>query len=104
LALKARVLNRTGQYDKCRQAGAIALEYSLEHGFLDFVWRIEALRGETFAKLGEDKNAEDAYRRANATINSLSSSLSRDSSKRKFGFSKDDIALALLEFDILNKN
>ena len=104
LAFKARVLNRTGQHKRCDKAGAIALKYSLENGFLDFVWRIEALRGETYAKLGNDKKAEAAYRRASNTINSLSSALSSDLSKRRFGFSKDDITLALLDFDKKNKN
>ena len=100
LALKARVLNRTGQYDKCNTAGEIALEYSLQNGFLDFIWRIEALRGETFEQLGFSDKAEAAYRRSADTVNSLSSSLASDSSKRKFGFNKDDIALALIAYDI----
>jgi len=104
LALRARVLNRTGQYDKCNSAGEIALNYSLKNGFLDFVWRIEALRGETYEKLGDTKKAEAAYRRAADTINSLSSSLASDSSKRKFGFNKDDIALSLMAYDIKNRD
>ncbi|WP_321777212.1 CHAT domain-containing protein [Sulfurimonas sp.] len=100
LALKARVFNRTGQYDKCNEAGKIALNYSLKNGFLDFVWRIEMLRGETFEKLGRPNEAEAAYIRAANTVNSLSSSLASDSSKRKFGFNKDDIVLALIRYDI----
>lgn len=104
LALNARVLNRIGEYDKCSEAGAVALEYSLQNGFLDFVWRIEALRGETFEKLHQSDKAHAAYKRAAETINLLSSSLSSDSSKRKFGYSKDDITLALMRYDIQNKD
>jgi hypothetical protein len=99
LAFKARVYNRTGEHHKCEKAGEVALKYSLQNKFLDFVWRVEALRGETFAQLGDDKRAENSYRQAVATINSLSSAHSSDLSKRRFGFSKDDISLALLNID-----
>ncbi|MBL0707489.1 MAG: CHAT domain-containing protein, partial [Sulfurimonas sp.] len=104
LALKARVLNRTGQYKRCDDAGKTALEYSLKNGFLDFVWRIEMLRGETFEKLAMYEEAEASFIRASNTVNSLSSSLTSDSSKRRFGFNKDDIVLALIKYDIKNKD
>jgi len=104
LALKARVYNRIGQYEKANTLGKIALKYSLQNGFLDFVWRIQALRAETLAQLGHHQEAEQTYRQAVNTINSLSASLITDSAKRKFGFNKDDIALKLIKYDIEKQN
>ncbi len=104
LSLKAQVFNKTKQYDKCNTAGKIALEYSLKHGFLDFIWRIEAIRGDTFLKLGETNLGYLAYKRANDTINSLSNSLSKDSSKRTFGIGKEDITYNLIRLNIASNN
>lgn len=104
LALKARVYNKLEQHDKCYVEGNKALDYSVKNGFLDFVWRMEAIRGETFLHLGHQENAEKAYRRANDTVIALSGALSKDSAKRKFGIGKDDIVYNLLKFDIEKKN
>lgn len=104
LALKARVYNKLGQHDKCYVEGNKALDYSVKNGFLDFVWRMEAIRGETFLHLGHQENAKKAYRRANDTVIALSGALSKDSAKRKFGIGKDDIIYNLLKFDIEEKD
>lgn len=100
LALKARVYNKTGQHDKCYAEGKKALDYAVRHGFLDFVWRIEAIRADTFMHLGYKEDAKRAYRRANDTINTLTGALSSDSAKVRFGIGKDDITYNLIKFDI----
>lgn len=98
LALKARVYNKLGQYDMCKAASEKALEYSMQNRFLDFVWRIEAIRGDTFLKLGAMNEAKKAYKRANDTVNVLTSALGFESSKRRFGIGKDDISYNLIQF------
>lgn len=104
LALKARVYNKIGLHDKCYVEGKKALDFAVRNGFLDFVWRIEAIRADTFMHLGYKKDAQRAYRRANDTINTLTGALSKDSSKRRFGIGKDDITYNLIKFDIQENN
>jgi CHAT domain-containing protein len=104
LALKARVYNKIADHDRCYTAGNEALQYSLKYGFLDFVWRIEAIRAETFMQLGHKEMAKKAYRRANDTINILTGALSSDTAKTQFGIGKDDIVKNLIRFDIQEKN
>ena len=100
LALKARVYNKLGLHDKCYVEGQKALDYAIRHGFLDFAWRIEAIRADTMIHLGYKKDAKRAYRRANNTINTLTGALSTDSAKTRFGIGKDDITYNLIKFDI----
>ena len=104
LALKAQAFNKAKRYDKCNGAGKIALDYALKYDFLDFVWRIETLRGDTFLKLGQKDLAYLAYKRANDTINSLTGSLAKDNSKRAFGVGKDDITYNLIKLNIQNND
>lgn len=103
LAMRARALNVLGKYTDAYEAVNIALNYSLKYNFLDFIWRIEAIKAETLELLNLPDEAQKAYRKANDVINSLSNSLTSDSSKRKFGFNKDDITFSLLKYDKLDK-
>ena len=104
LALKARVYNKLGRHDMCYVEGKKALDYAVKNGFLDFVWRIEAIRADTFLQKGLKDEAKAAYRRANDTVLTLTGALSSDSAKRKFGIGKDDISYNLIKFDIEEKD
>lgn len=104
LALKARVYNKIGKHELCYTAGIEAIDYAIESGFLDFVWRIEVLRGETLLNLGRKDEAKQAYRRADETINVLTGALSSDSAKTRFGIGKDEITYNLIDFDIEDKD
>ncbi|MEA1955793.1 MAG: CHAT domain-containing tetratricopeptide repeat protein [Campylobacterota bacterium] len=104
LALKANVYYLKGNYAKAQEIMDLAIKYSAKKGFYDFLWRIETIRGKTLFDTGDYKNSEDAYRKAQATINLISGSLTSDSSKRSFGVGKDDISYRLIQFDILNRD
>jgi len=104
LALEARVYSRIGQYNMAYEKAKQAIEYALENDFLDFIWRIEAIKAEIFKKLGRVDEARKAYRRANDTISILTGALSFESAKRSFGIGKDDISYHLIKYDIEDNN
>jgi len=103
LSLKAYILNKIGQFPAANKVAKRALQAAKKGGFIDFIWRVEAVRGETLEKMGQDQAAEVAYRQALEGINLLSRRLIHESTKRHFSLNKDDIALALIRFD-LKKN
>lgn len=104
LALKARAYNKMGNHEACYTVSTEALAFALEHGFLDLAWQIGAIRGETLLSLGRKTEAEEAFRKANASIDVLSAALRSDASKRNFGVGKDKIAYRLIGFDIAKKD
>jgi len=104
LTLKARVYNKIGEHKKCYNASNEALAFAYKHSFLDFVWRIQALKGETLLHLGQIQEAKKSYREAHDSINILTGALSKDSSKTKFGIGKDDITYQLIKFDMQDEN
>ncbi|SFV67281.1 FOG: TPR repeat [hydrothermal vent metagenome] len=104
LSMKAMALNRKGDYNQANKASKIALDYCMKYGLFDFIWRIEILRGETFKALGQSKLAYQSFLRASEVVNSLSSTLSSDTSKRKFGYGKEDIVYNLVQYDIKNRD
>ncbi|MDQ6992495.1 MAG: CHAT domain-containing tetratricopeptide repeat protein [Mariprofundus sp.] len=100
LAFRALAYKQSGQLVKADKTSLQALDVSIKSGMLDFVWRIETLRGQVLLRLGRMQAAEQSYRRAFKTLNYLSSSLQSDISKRTFGIGKNDITLQLVQFDM----
>jgi len=104
LMLKAQALNASGLYEQSNTIVETALELSSRSGFIDYIWRLEALRGESLLKLGKKKESEQAFRRAFNSLNIISGMLTNESSKNRFNKGKEDITYALINFDIENKD
>ncbi|MBM3557079.1 MAG: hypothetical protein FJX47_16175, partial [Alphaproteobacteria bacterium] len=70
-------------------------------GLIDFIWRIEAIKGEAFLAFGLPREAEHAYRQAQGALDAMVGVLPTDRDKRRFGVGKDDITyhLARLAFE-----
>lgn len=89
--------------DQPARAAAVAREaavFAAERGQADLLWQVEALRGEALARLGEDAEAEKAFRAAQAAIEAVSGALATDSSKRRFGIGKEEITNRLVAYSL----
>jgi len=77
-----------------------AVQLSIDAGFPDFVWRISALRGEMLIDEGRLSEAEDAFRRADASVDLVSGALSSDRAKLRYGVGKETISYRLSQFNL----
>ncbi len=99
-ALKARIYNRLGMHDLCYQAGKKAMEMAVEANLPDYIWRIGILSGKTLLAKGRKRDAEIAFRQAQASVELISGGLSTDHAKTRFGVGKEDITYHLAMLDI----
>jgi hypothetical protein len=101
-ALRAYAALKSGNLDAADKAAAEAVKMAKKSGLADFVWRVDALRGEALLADNQPKKAEAAFRRAEDAIGAITGSLSSDRAKRRFGVGKSDITYRLSQFDIAN--
>lgn len=99
-ALKALAYLRSGRTDAADRAAAVAARLAAERGLVDFVWRIEALRGEALFAGGRIEEAEGSLRRAQDAVDKLTGAIRGDQEKRRFGVGKDDITYRLAQIGV----
>lgn len=99
-ALKARTLYLIGQDDLSLQSAKKAVELARQYGVTDLIWRIEALRGQILFNMGREKEAEEALRNAQNSIDIISGTLTTDRAKVRFGVGKEDVAYYLTRIDL----
>ncbi len=99
-ALYAQALYTAGFDEEAAAAATRTAEEAAKLGLPDLVWRIEALRGEALFADGRSDEAEAAFRRAQAAIESVSGALATDRAKRRFGIGKDSVTYRLVNFGI----
>lgn len=98
-ALRARAYYDTGQYDKAEPLARAASKLAAEKGLADLVWRVEVLLGEALLKQGRKTEAEEAFRKAQIGVESVSGALGSDRAKLRFGVGKEDITYRLAKLD-----
>lgn len=103
-SFKAQVLLATGQYQRAEQQAKVALEHARKTKLLDFVWRLEALRGEALLKLNRWDEAESALRAAQTVVDLLSGTMISDKAKVRFGVGKEIITKNLVAIDVRKKD
>lgn len=99
-SFKAQVLLATGQYQRAEQQAKVALEHARKTKLLDFVWRLDAVRGEALLKMDRWAEAEGALRAAQTVIDLLSGTMVSDKAKVRFGVGKEIITKNLARIDI----
>lgn len=100
---KAQALSWAGRHERAeRQAGAgLALAEKL--GLIDYVWRLEAMRGRELIALDRHAEAERALRHAQAVVDLMAGTMASDDAKVRFGIGKESITRDLIRID-LRKN
>lgn len=103
-AFRAYALFRVGKAEMANQAAKKALDLARLYGFPDFIWRIQGLHGKMLYQQKRYKEAEAAFRSAQASLDQISGALQGDHAKTRFGVGKDDIAHNLIKLDLRSKN
>ncbi|MBI2267071.1 MAG: CHAT domain-containing protein [Armatimonadetes bacterium] len=99
-ALRSRALLDMQRLDEAESLARSAGESAAILGLSELVWRVEGLRGEALLALGRKQEAETAFRRAQAAIETASGALSTDRAKLRFGVGKEEIANRLIGLDV----
>lgn len=103
-ALRARALMDLGRFEESEPLARAAAERAATEGMSDLVWRVEALRGKSLVAQGRKREAEEAFRRAQAAIEAVSGSLSSDRAKLRFGVGKEEVTYYLASLDAEKKD
>lgn len=99
-AIRARALLDVGRHAEAANVAKGAAVFAAKNGQADLLWQVEALRGEALAALGQDREAEAAFRTAQSAIDAVSGALATDASKRQFGIGKEEITRRLVNYDV----
>jgi tetratricopeptide (TPR) repeat protein len=100
LASRASLAFQDGKYPAAIRLGQQAVQIAIQRESPDLIWRMQALLGESYVKLGQADRAEVAFRSAQAAVDLVNGSLSSDSAKQQFGVGKSLITARLIDFDI----
>ncbi|MDQ1278471.1 MAG: hypothetical protein QG555_1514 [Thermodesulfobacteriota bacterium] len=71
---------------------------------LDYIWRLEALHGEAFGRLGQMEQAESSLRRAQTVVDGISETMTTDEARIRFGSGKEKVTRHLVEIDVGKKD
>jgi len=103
-SFKAQVLLATGQYQRAEQQAGVALEHARKSRLLDFIWRLEAVRGEALLKMDRWEEAEQSLRAAQTVVDQLSGTMVSDMAKVRFGVGKEIITKNLVKIDVRKRD
>lgn len=103
-AFKTHALLSTGNHARAEQEARTAVEQAQKLGLIEYVWRLEALRGKALIALKRFDEAERALRQAQAVVDLMAGTLASDSAKVRFGVGKEGITHDLIQIDIRNQN
>ncbi|MSQ53094.1 MAG: CHAT domain-containing protein [Betaproteobacteria bacterium] len=102
-ATKAYALLAAGNPARAEQQAGIGSALAEKLGLVDYLWRLEALRGKALIDLGRFAEAERSLRRAQSVVDLMAGTMASDDSKVRFGVGKEGITRDLINID-LRKN
>ena len=97
---KAHALLAAGDYLQAEQQAKSGLLLAEKLGLIEYVWRLEALRGKALLALGQSAEAERSLRHAQAVVDLLVGTMTSDDAKVRFGVGKEGITHDLISIDI----
>jgi tetratricopeptide (TPR) repeat protein len=103
-SLKAWAMLLAKDYEAANTQAKKALALAEKSGLLDFVWRIEILRGEALFKAGRVAEAEESLRRGQSVVDLIIGTLQSDKAKVRFGADKDQLTRILSQIDKQKKD
>jgi tetratricopeptide (TPR) repeat protein len=101
---KVQALISTGRYARAEglARGAVALAETL--GLLEYVWRLEGLRGRALLEQKRAEEADGALRKAQSVVDLMAGTMAADDQKVRFGVGKEGITLDLVRIDLAKNN
>lgn len=97
---KTHALLSTGSHARAAKQAKIGVELAQQLGLIEYVWRLEAMRGRALLELGQFAEAETSLRRAQAVVNLMAGTMASDDSKARFGVGKEGITQDLVRVDM----
>jgi len=97
---KTHALIAARRPDLAETQAAKALLFAEKGGFLDYQWRLSALRGESLLVLGRWDEAEQEFRRSQNVIDLLAGTLVFDGAKVQFGVGKEVVTTGLARINL----
>lgn len=101
---KAFAYYKAGYYNNAIDEATKGLKIAEDEELLDYVWRLEALRGQCFIELNEWEKAERAMRHAQSVVDLMVGTMVTDEAKVRFGVGKETITNTLAEIDLKNND
>jgi tetratricopeptide (TPR) repeat protein len=97
---KAHALLNAGQYIRAEQQAGQGVALAAKLGLLDYLWRLEAIRGKALLALQRTTEAEQALRHSQAIVDLMAGTMAADDEKVRFGVGKEGITRDLIRLDI----
>ncbi len=97
---KTQAFASTGRFEQAAQQALVSIQEAEQLGLLDYVWRLEAVRGHAFLELGRVDEAEQALRHAQAVVDLLAGTMAANDDKVRFGVGKESIMHDLVRIDL----
>jgi len=100
---KAHALSTAGQYAHAEEHAQKGVQLATQLGLLEYVWRLESMRGKALLEMGRTAEAERALRHAQSVVDLMAGTMVSDDAKVRFGVGKEGITQGLIRID-LKKN
>lgn len=100
---KTHALLSTGSHARAAKQATLGVDQAEKLGLIEYVWRLEAMRGRALVELGQFVEAESSLRHAQTVVNLMAGTMASDDAKARFGVGKESITQDLIRID-LRKN
>lgn len=101
---RAQSLIMAKRYQEAKTRAEKGLALAEQAQLLEFIWRLEALKGDAELALRDTESAERSFRRAQATADLMAGTAGIDEGKVRFGIGQERITQALVEIDLLKRD
>lgn len=101
---KTHALLSTGSHARAARQARVGVEQAEKLGLIEYVWRLEAMRGRALVELGQFAEAESSLRRAQTVVNLMAGTMASDDAKARFGVGKEGITQDLIRIDLRNND
>lgn len=99
-SFKAQALAWAGDHERAARQAGVGLALAEKLGLVEYIWRLESLRGTELLALQRNAEAERSLRHAQAVIDLMAGTMSNDDSKVRFGVGKESITRGLIRIDM----
>ena len=97
---KAHALYTAGHYARAEQQARKGVDLAAKLGLLEYIWRLEAMRGKALIELNRYPEAEQALRRAQDVVDLMAGTIVADDAKVRFGVGKEGITYDLIRIGL----
>lgn len=101
---KAHALFAAGRHESAARQALTGIDLAEKLGLVEFIWRLDALRGRSLLAMGNVQEAEQSLRRAQAVVDLMAGTMAFDDAKVRFGVGKEGITHDLIKIDLQKRD